>query len=85
MNRVVINMDPQGFFTVHSDEEIEFFVVCDHCPNDRVYQMGAEIGPDKVRAQLRDDMIGHRNDSQPLGNGYGPRKPPSRRKFKVVE
>lgn len=86
MNRVVINMDEQGLFTVHSDEPIEFFVVCDHCPSDRVYQMTAvEVGVEKVHAQLRTDPVGHRNDSQPLGTGHGPRKPPSKRKLEVAK
>lgn len=85
MNRVVINMDAQGGFTVYSDEPIEFFVVADHCPADRVYLMEVETGPNKVRGQLRDDAVGHRNDSHILGNGYGPRKPPSRRKLEVVK
>lgn len=85
MNRVVINMDAQGGFTVYSDEPIEFFVVCDHCPQDRVYQMQAEIGVEKVRRQLRDDAVGHRFDSHVLGKGYGPRKPPSKPTLKVIE
>lgn len=85
MNRVVINMDAQGGFTVYSDEPVEFFVVCDHCPQDRVYQMGVEVGVDRVRAQLRDDPVGHRLDSHELGEGYGPRKAASRPTLKVVE
>jgi hypothetical protein len=86
MNRIVINMDAQGGFEVFSDEPIEVFVVCDHCPNDRVYQMTTvEVGVEKVRAQLRADPVGHTNDSQTLGSGYGPRKPPSRRKLEVVK
>lgn len=85
MNRVVINMDKNGAFTVHCDEPIEFYVVCDHCPNDRVYKMYVEVGVKGVRAQLRDDPIGHINDDRQLGNGYGPPKPPSRRKLEVVK
>ncbi|UHS60597.1 hypothetical protein HRR99_03205 [Agrobacterium vaccinii] len=85
MNRVVINMDAQGLFTVYSDEPIEFFVVCDHVPDDRVYQMEVETGVEKVQQQLRLDPVGHRNDSHTLGEGYGPRKPPSKRKLEVVK
>jgi hypothetical protein len=85
MNRVVINMDAQGLFTVYSDEPIELFCVSDHTPADRVYQMQVEIGVEKVRAQLRTDPVGHINDSNKLGTGYGPRKPPSKRKLEVVK
>lgn len=85
MNRVVINMDGQGGFAVYSDEPIEFFCVCDHTPADRVYQMQIEVGVEKVQAQLRSDPVGHIHDNQTLGNGYGPRKPPSRRKLEVIK
>lgn len=84
MNRVVINMDELGFFAVYSDEPIEFFVVNDHCPGDRVYEMDVEVGVEKVRSQLRDDAVGHKNDSHFLGNGYGPKKPPSRPRLSIV-
>ena len=85
MNRVVINMDAQGCFKVISDEQIELFIVCDHCPDDRVYQMDVDVGVEKVRAQLRSDPVGHKNDDQFFGAGYGPRKPPSKRKFEVIK
>lgn len=85
MNRVVMNMDEQGCWTIYSDEPIEFFVVNDHCPDDRVYQQEITVGVDHVRAQLRNDPIGHINDSHFLGEGYGPRKAPSRRKLEVVK
>lgn len=85
MTRVVINMDAQGLFEVFSDGPIEFYVVCDHCPNDRVYQIEPDVGVEKVRAQLGNDPVGHRNDDQPLGAGYGPRKPPSKPKFEVIK
>lgn len=85
MNRVVINMDARGCFEVISDEPIELYIVCDHVPADRVYQMEPDVGVEKVTAQLRNDPIGHRNDDNPLGRGYGPRKPPSKRKFEVIK
>lgn len=85
MNRIVINMDEQGCFTVFSDEPAELFVVCDHAPDDRVYQMEIEVGVQKVHDQLRNDPIGHKNDSNLFGSGHGPRKPPSRRKLEVVK
>lgn len=85
MSRVVMSMDEQGLFTIYSDEPIEFFVVNDHCPNDRVYQMQTEVGVEKVRAQLRDDLVGHINDDHAFGNGYGPRKPPSAPRLRVVD
>lgn len=85
MNRVVMNMDEQGGFTIYSDEPIEFFVVSDHCPSDRVYQMQVEVGVEKVRDQLRDDQIGHIGDEYlETRSGYG-KKPPSKRKFEVVK
>lgn len=85
MNRIVLNMDAQGGFTVYSDEPIELFIVCDHTPNDRVYQMDAEIGVEKVQQQLRTDPVGHKHDSHVLGSGHGPRKRPSRRNLEVVK
>lgn len=85
MNRVVMNMDEQGFWTIFSDEPIEFFVVNDHFHSDRVYQMEIEVGVEKVRSQLRDDPVGHANDDTLLGAGYGPRKGPSKRKLEVVK
>jgi hypothetical protein len=84
-NRIVMNMDKQGGFTIYSDEPIEFFCVSDHCPDDRVYQMEVEVGVDKVRQQLREDPVGHIMDDQAFGAGYGPRKPPSKRKFEVIK
>lgn len=85
MNRVVLNMDEQGGFVVYSDEPIEFYTVCDFAPNDRVYQGQVEVGVEKVRSQLRNDPIGHMNDDHVLGNGYGPRKPASKRKLEIVK
>lgn len=85
MNRVVINMDPQGCFTITADQPVEVFVVCDFTPNDRVYQSRIDVGVEKVRAILRDDPVGHINDDRKLGEGYGPRKPASRPSLKVVE
>lgn len=85
MNRVVMNMDAQGCFEIFSDEPIEFFVVNDHCPGDRVYQMPVETGVEKVRDQLRDDPVGHAGDEYlETRSAYG-KKPASRRALKVVE
>ena len=85
MNRVVMNMDEQGCFTIYSDEPIEFFVVNDHCPDDRVYQMEVDVGVELVRVQLGNDPVGHSNDDHILGAGYGPRKQPSKPKLEVVK
>lgn len=85
MNRVVMNMDAQGCWTIYSDEPIEFYCVNDHCPGDRVYQCEVHVGVEKVRQQLGDDPVGHRMDSHAFGEGYGPRKPPSKRKLEVVK
>lgn len=85
MNRIVINMDAQGCFTVYSDEPIDLYCVSNHTPADRVYQMQVEVGVEKVRAQLGSDPVGHIHDDQLLGSGHGPRKPPSKRKFEVVK
>lgn len=85
MTRVVINMDAQGGFTIYSDEPIQFFVVSDHTPDDRVYQAEVETGVEKVHQQLRSDPVGHGNDSHALGEGYGPRKRPSKPKLELVK
>jgi len=85
MNRIVMNMDAQGCFTIFSDEPIEFFVVSDHIPADRVYQMQVEVGVEKVQQQIANEPVGHKNDDHALGEGYGPRKQPSKRKFEVVK
>lgn len=85
MNRVVMNMDAQGCWTIYSDEPIEFFCVNDHCPADRVYQMDVEVGVDKVQRQLSNHPVGHKYDDNLFGEGYGPRKPPSKRKLEVVK
>lgn len=85
VNRVVMNMDEQGCWTIYSDEPIEFFCVNDHCPDDRVYQMEVEVGVEKVREQLGNDPVGHSMDSNTFGEGYGPRKPPSKRKLEVIK
>ena len=86
MNRVVIKMDADGGFEIFSDEPIEVYGVCDHIPEDRVYQLTkvVHIGVDKVQAQLRNDPVGHYHDDQLLGTGHGPRKPPSKRKLEIV-
>lgn len=84
MNRVILKLDERGGFEVFSDEPIELFIVADHAPSDRVYQMEATIGVEKVREVLRDDPVGHFHDSHDLGTGHGPRKPPSKRKLEVV-
>jgi hypothetical protein len=85
MNRVVMNMDAQGVFTIYSDEPIEFFTVADHCPGDRVYQMQVQVGVEKVREQLGSDPVGHRGDEYlETRSNYG-KKRPSKRKLEVVK
>lgn len=82
--RVVMEMDPQGLFSVTSDAPIDFFVVCDHVPDDRVYQMDIDVGPEKVRKILGDDAIGHAEDSFiETRTGYG-KKPPAKASLSVV-
>lgn len=84
-NRVVMNMDEQGCWVIYSDEPIEFYVVCDHCPADRVYQQQVEVGVEKVREQLGDDMVGHLGDRFfETRTNYG-KKPPAKRKLEVVK
>jgi hypothetical protein len=85
MNRVVMNMDAQGIFTIYSDEPIEFYTVSDHTPADRVYQMRAEVGVEKVREQLGADFVGHMGDEfLETRSNYG-KKPPAKRKLEVVK
>lgn len=84
-NRVVMNMDDQGCWTIYSDEPIDFYVVNDHCPSDRVYLQSVEVGVEKVREQLGDDMVGHAGDSfWETRTNFG-KKPPARRVLRAVE
>ena len=85
MNRVVINMDPQGCFEVFSDAPVEFFVVCDHVPADRVYQMSVEVGVEKVRKQLLTDPVGHSGDAFFQTRSQYGKKPPSKPGLEVVK
>lgn len=90
MNRIAIVVDARGEIDrIVSDEPVRVFMICDSAPDDRVYEMSGdetvEIGPDKMRAVLRDDPIGHANDSHFLGSGHGPRKPPSRPGLNLVK
>ena len=90
MNRIAIVLDARGEIDrIVSDAPVRVFMVCDHAPDDRVYEMTAdgtvEIGPEKMRAVLRDDPIGHAHDSHFLGSGHGPRKPPSRPPLNLVK
>lgn len=62
MNRIVVEMDENGFFTFASDEPVVILTVSEHIPNDRVYQMRVNVDPRYVDAVLGDDPIGHAND-----------------------
>lgn len=64
--RVVINMSLDGTFSVFTDDECEVFVVCDHCPTDRVYRLGEshEVGREAVDSQLGSSPIGHSADDR---------------------
>jgi hypothetical protein len=79
MNRVVITFDKSGCFSVASDQEIEFFVVDDNAPNDRIYQMVTDYGVELVAAQLGSNPVGCANDE-----AFG-KLAPSRPKFTVID
>ena len=86
-NRIAIVLGPRGELeTIVSDVPVRVFVVDDSCARDRVYEMtgpSVEIGPERMRAALRDDPIGHAHDE--LGTGHGPRKPSSTPSLRLVE
>lgn len=84
MNRIVINLDPQGGIELFSDEAVQIFTVCDHIPADRVFEMDVTVGVEHVRAQLQDDPVEHSHDDTCLGDGYEPRKT-SKRKLQVID
>lgn len=68
-NRVVIELTPCGSIQcINSDEPIDVFIVCDHVPNDRVYQwregVGLHVGKDLVDDTLGDSPIGHYLDDR---------------------
>ena len=64
--RVVINQNIDGTFEVITDETCDVFVVCDYCPEDRVYKLGAchTVGSELVDDQLRDSDIGSATDER---------------------
>lgn len=62
--RVVINQNIDGTFAVITDGPSDVFVVCDYCPGDRVYKLGAchTVGSELVDDQLADSDIGSATD-----------------------
>jgi hypothetical protein len=63
-NRVVINVDSSGGWSIFADQPIEIYQVNDHHPDDRVYRMDVTVGVQHVRAQLRDDPVGCIDDDE---------------------
>lgn len=90
MNRVAIHLDARGeIVAIASDEPVELYWAADATPGDRVYRMDPdngiyEVGVAAVHAILGNDPVGHALDQSTLGEGYGPRLPPSRPKLTVV-
>ncbi|MDH7787670.1 hypothetical protein QBD01_003697 [Ochrobactrum sp. 19YEA23] len=62
MNRILVEMDADGFFTFSSDEPVTVITVSENAPNDRVYQMQVKVSPDYIDSILGDDLTGHIND-----------------------
>ncbi len=92
MNRVcLVTNEGADILKVVSDEPIRFFVINDHIPNDRVYELTPgenavlHIGVEHVRAVLRGDPVGHIHDQQRFGTGHGPRKAPAPPGLKLVD
>lgn len=86
MNRVAIILDKNGHFDgVVGDSEVEFFVIDQHTPSDRVYKYSSGLwGPQHVREAFDGNPVGHRYDGT-LGDGDGTGKlPPSKPSLTVV-
>lgn len=79
MIRIVMELDEQGGFVFSSDEPVEIFVVCDHVPQDRVYQSKVTVGVKTVDELLRDDPVGHYDDD------VEGKRPPSERKQRILQ
>ena len=64
--RIVMNMKEDGTFEFYSDQDCEIFVVCDHCPGDRVYRLtdAHTVGREFVDRELSDDPVGHSGDTR---------------------
>jgi hypothetical protein len=87
MNRICIVLNEHGEFTdIAADQPLEIYVVCPHCPADRVYQYGAaDFGPEHVRKLIGGFAIGHLHDGTfGMGDGTGKRSP-SRPALTVVK
>ncbi|MBC8717495.1 hypothetical protein [Ochrobactrum sp. Marseille-Q0166] len=62
MNRILVEMDENGFVTFASDEPVTIITVSEHAPSDRVYQMQVTVSPEYIDHILGDDLTGHIND-----------------------
>lgn len=62
MNRILVEMDEDGFFTFSSDEPVAVIAVSENAPNDRVYQMQVNVNPQYIDDVLGDELTGHIND-----------------------
>lgn len=62
--KVLIMLRPDGVFEVITEAECEVIVVCEHMPNDRLYQLtdGHTVSDRLVQEILGDDPIGNIND-----------------------
>jgi len=62
----IVHYDEHGVETFHicGDARFRLFVVDDRAPNDRVYEMTDRCKADDIKKLMRDDPIGHRNDSR---------------------
>jgi hypothetical protein len=81
LNRVTVTLDPRGqIVRVCSDQEIEFFCVAPHVPDDRVYLCGAvDVGPQFVQQEIGGYPVGHEADGTlRVGLPISPKLPPSK-------
>lgn len=78
MNRIVMEMGQNGNFQFLSDEPVEIYVVCDHSPDDRVYQMSVDISTKQVDDILADCPVGHAGDEE------SGKHEPSERKHRII-
>lgn len=83
--RICVTLTEHGeIAAICADAPVDVFIVDPTVPHDRVYQYGAEIGPQHVRDAIGGYAIGHSADGT-LGEGDGTsRRPPIRPRLAAV-
>ena len=73
MNRVAIILNEHGELqSVASDRQVQCFIVCPHCPRDRVYEYRVDVGVQHVQAAIGGYPIGHAHDGMETALEYAP-------------